>query len=67
MSHNAITRWSFTFQIQSREIDISTGRGKFLYIELADMNFDGSIDILCSINDVENGSVYVYQIPEDFR
>ena len=31
------------------------------------MNFDGRIDILCSINDVANGSVYVYQIPDDFR
>ena len=54
-------------QIQSREIDASTGRGKFFFIELSDVNFDGKIDILCSINDVENGSVWVYEIPDDFR
>ena len=57
----------FTSQIQSREVDISTGRGRFFFIGLSDINFDGRLDILCSINDVENGSVYVYEIPDDFR
>ena len=52
------------FQIQHRVIDDAIGA--VFEVEVVDVNNDGKLDLLVSTNG-NNGTVLVYEIPDDFR
>ncbi|KAK3787449.1 hypothetical protein RRG08_025715 [Elysia crispata] len=60
--------WSKTALIQSRDIDnLSPGQGAPFDVIISDVNRDGNLDALITLNDPKNGTVLVYEFPEDFR
>ncbi len=40
---------------------------KYFDVEVHDVNNDGRLDLLVSINSEDDGSLVVYEIPDDFR
>ncbi|GFR86201.1 hypothetical protein ElyMa_004193800 [Elysia marginata] len=60
--------WSQQAMIKSRDIDtISKGDGRPFDVIVSDVNKDGSLDVVLSLNDASNGSVVIYEFPADFR
>ncbi|CAH1800870.1 unnamed protein product [Owenia fusiformis] len=57
--------WTNVNEVRSRTIDSDIQRG--FSVELEDVNNDGKLDIIVPDNSVTNGSVLVYEIPNDFR
>ncbi|XP_022106944.1 uncharacterized protein LOC110988043, partial [Acanthaster planci] len=58
--------WSDPSKIQHRIIaDVPENR--YFDIELVDLNMDGSLDLLLSINSETDGKLVAYEIPRDFR
>ena len=53
-----------TFQITWRAVDTGC---RFFQVEVVDVNADGKPDILTTCNAEKDGSLIVYEIPEDFR
>lgn len=45
---------------------IDNSIGRVFDVELADLNNDGRVDLLVTTNG-NNGSLLVYEIPDDFR
>ncbi|KAK7105821.1 uncharacterized protein [Littorina saxatilis] len=62
---NNTGNWSQTNQIFHRDIDTSIG--PVFDVKVCDVNLDGRNDLLVTTNDAKNGSVLVYEIPDDFR
>ncbi|XP_045177427.2 uncharacterized protein LOC123537655 [Mercenaria mercenaria] len=56
--------WSNTSAVKSRVIDATIGA--VFEVKLDDVNNDGKVDLLVT-NNGNNGSVFVYEIPDDFR
>lgn len=54
----------FFVQLQHRVIDNSIG--KVFEVEVTDVNNDGKVDLLVTTNG-NNGTLLVYEIPDDFR
>jgi len=62
--------WNNPDAIQSRAIDVSgvpLPDDHFFDVEVVDVNNDGRLDLLVTINSVFNGTLLVYEIPDDFR
>ena len=64
---NEITKPIFQndFQIKSRVIEKNIGH--VFDVDIGDVNNDGKPDLLVTVNGINNGAVYVYEIPDDFR
>jgi len=61
-------RWDDNSLIESRLIDANLpGDDHFFDVEIVDVNKDGRLDLLVTINSVTDGSLVVYEIPDDFR
>ncbi|XP_060562491.1 uncharacterized protein LOC132722077 [Ruditapes philippinarum] len=56
--------WTNTSEVKSRIIDATIGA--VFEVKLDDVNNDGRMDLLVT-NNGNNGSVFVYEIPDDFR
>lgn len=60
--------WSQASMIKSRDIDtISEDQGAPFDVVVADVNKDGNLDVVLTLNDPKNGTVVVYEFPQDFR
>ncbi|XP_033636743.1 uncharacterized protein LOC117297703 [Asterias rubens] len=58
--------WSDPSKIQHRVIE-EVVDNRYFDIELVDLNADGQLDLLVSINSDSNGKLIAYEIPRDFR
>ncbi|KAJ8298842.1 hypothetical protein KUTeg_022902 [Tegillarca granosa] len=56
--------WTDTSQIKSRVIDDTIG--SVFEVQTEDLNSDGKVELLVT-NNGNNGSIFVYEIPNDFR
>ncbi|XP_038069638.1 uncharacterized protein LOC119738760 [Patiria miniata] len=58
--------WDDPSSIQHRVIsDVVNER--YFDIQLVDLNIDGNVDLLVSVNSNQNGKLLAYEIPRDFR
>lgn len=64
LSRSCYLTISLIFQIFNRFLDNTIGA--VFEVKLTDVNNDGKTDLLVT-NNGNNGSVFVYEIPEDFR
>jgi len=65
-SNDPTGRWSDPNMIESRIIDNGSG-DRYFDFEFVDMNKDGRRDLLVTINQNVNGSMWIYEIPDDFK
>ncbi|RUS86576.1 hypothetical protein EGW08_005657 [Elysia chlorotica] len=67
-TNSAKQDWSQVAFIQSRDIDtITPEQGSPFDVIVSDVNKDGNPDIVLSLNAAKNGTVVIYEFPEDFR
>ncbi|XP_071799351.1 uncharacterized protein [Asterias amurensis] len=58
--------WSDPSKIKHRVIEEIVDE-RYFDIELVDLNADGQLDLLVSVNSDKNGKLVAYEIPQDFR
>ncbi|XP_077981761.1 uncharacterized protein LOC144436776 [Glandiceps talaboti] len=56
--------WTDLSQVHIRTID--EGLGHYFDLEVADLNMDGRLDVLVTVNRNFNGTVMAYEIPDNF-
>ncbi|XP_064610023.1 uncharacterized protein LOC135473979 isoform X2 [Liolophura sinensis] len=59
--------WTNPDVVKSRVIDDNFEIGPFFDVQVADVNGDGKYDLLATSSNDRNGSLIVYELPDDFR
>lgn len=62
-----ISYFIYNFKVKSRVIEDNFEIGPFFDVQMADVNGDGKSDLLATSSNDRNGSLVVYELPDDFR